>query len=172
MTEAKESQKLPGRGGTLHKKKRAQMFRAWVEKQSMRYVARVCSVGPPSAKRYRALDNWDERLQAIQKKARAQSDSREAERLAGLIGDVEDIRVGIVAALKLRFPKEGDRDSKPSTWFDLDKVVRLEEYLRGHPDARTEHVVDPLEALIRAVKEHDEKKEGGENNKQPLKSRD
>lgn len=138
--------------GEVDGRKRAQMFRAFVEKQSMRYVARVCSVSPRCVKRSREVDLWDKRLEAIQEKARARADGAEAERLAGLVERVTGLREKVVSRL------EGIVGSADLTVLDLDRIIRLEEYLRGHPDARREHVVDPIQFLIVAIREHDEKK--------------
>ena len=45
-----------------------EMFAAYTEKQTLRYVSRKCNVALQTVNRYRKLDSWDERIAKIQRK--------------------------------------------------------------------------------------------------------
>ena len=46
-----------------------EMFIAWQEKQTLRHVARKCTVSLPTVRRYKKLEKWDERLEVIKVRA-------------------------------------------------------------------------------------------------------
>lgn len=46
---------------------REMMFQTWCEVGNIREVSRVCGVARQTAKRYRELDNWDERYERLEK---------------------------------------------------------------------------------------------------------
>ena len=65
-----------------------EMFVAWQEKQTLRYVAQKCKVSLPTVRRYRDLENWADRLNKIQVTAKKKvndgiSDLRADQLLAG-----------------------------------------------------------------------------------------
>lgn len=62
--------------------KREEMFSFWQEKQSINYVSQKAQVSRRTADRYRAMDNWDQRLAKIRAKAQKKTDETAAERLS------------------------------------------------------------------------------------------
>ncbi len=52
-----------------------EMFVAWQEKPTLRYVARKCSVCVPTVRRYRDLGGWAERDKKIKVKAQRKADT-------------------------------------------------------------------------------------------------
>lgn len=67
----------------LSQSKIEQMWAAWLEKPSVRYVGRVCDVSRTTAQRYRMLGNWDSRRAEVVRRAEDKQDTKAAERLAG-----------------------------------------------------------------------------------------
>jgi alpha-D-ribose 1-methylphosphonate 5-triphosphate diphosphatase PhnM len=65
--------------GQIPQEKRIELFEAYCDRQSIQYVARVCSVSPTTALRYKRLDGWDERLKGITRKAEEKIDDSIAE---------------------------------------------------------------------------------------------
>jgi len=65
--------------GQIPQGKRIQIFQAYCDRQSIQHVARVCSVSPTTALRYKRLDGWDERLKGITRKAEEKIDDSIAE---------------------------------------------------------------------------------------------
>ena len=55
--------------------KREEMFLAWQEKQNINYVQVKCGFHHATIKKYRILDNWDERLRSIKVKATRKVDT-------------------------------------------------------------------------------------------------
>jgi hypothetical protein len=51
--------------GQIPQEKRIELFEAYCDRQSIQHVARVCSVCPTTALRYKRLDGWDERLREV-----------------------------------------------------------------------------------------------------------
>ncbi|MBL7107608.1 MAG: hypothetical protein ISS77_08405 [Phycisphaerae bacterium] len=49
------------------------MFSTWCDKQSERYVARMCGVSKTTVHKYRIKDNWDEKVRGIKKRAAEQA---------------------------------------------------------------------------------------------------
>lgn len=144
----------------LSTKQRAAMFKAFCAKQANSYVARTCKVSHTTVVRYRTVDNWDERWGKIQTRARAKAAATEARTMTAMIRNIGDIRANITKAL-LRL---SDPNIEPdASILDLDRIIRLEQYLKGHPDARTEIVESPLDFLSKMIREHDEK----QSNKEP-----
>ena len=141
----------------LSTKQRSSMFKAFCEKQANTYVAKKCKVSHTTVTRYRKIDKWDDRWEAIQQRARAKAAVKDARTIAKMIENVSDIRANITK--RLLSITEAD-DSKMTVW-DLDKIVRLEQFIKGHPDARTEIVESPIDFLAKMIREFDQKQKGG-----------
>lgn len=122
----------------LSEKKVNQMFNAFCEKQNNHYVSKKCQVNRSTVHKYRRLDKWDERFRQVKRKAQDEQDDRIAERLSKTLTDVSDIENRIAEKLK---EINIDRDS---TITSLDKIIRLEMFLRGKPDSRPERVDNQL----------------------------
>jgi len=136
----------------LQQKKIDQMFKVWVERQSVQYVSRKCSVSPTTVRRYKRLEDWDGRLAGIQQKAQAKQDDNLAKTLADNLKFVKYAKGKVIELMQA-----GGAVSKNPV-SDLDKMIRLELLLRGEADSRTDKVRNnelkdiPTEELIRMQK--------------------
>lgn len=114
----------------LTEQKQAEMFVVYCEKPSVRYVSQKCQVSRTTAGRYKAKDNWDKRLSEIKLKAEKKTDSQLAKRLA------ENLKIVRFAKAELVKKIQKGKDKSTSTYSELDKLIRLEEFLLGKPDSR------------------------------------
>ncbi|MFH1738391.1 MAG: hypothetical protein ABIH23_05240 [bacterium] len=137
-------------------RKRSSMFRSFCARQANIYVAKHCHISPTTVSRYRTIDNWDERWAEIEAIGRAAAAQEEARAVAKMISDVGDIRANIIKRL---IDITADDMHKITVW-DLDKIIRLEQFIKGHPDARTEIVESPLDSLSKMIREFDENFKG------------
>lgn len=64
----------------ISEKKMDAMFKAFCDHQSIRHVAKKCHVSPTTARRYRQIQNWDARVEEIEKKVQAIQDETEVQR--------------------------------------------------------------------------------------------
>lgn len=119
----------------LSQKTLDEMFKFWVEKQSIQFVASSCSVSRVTVRKYRQLLKWDTRLFNIQQDAQKKQDLSIAEALAANIKFAQYIKGKLIKRIKAI-----DDAMFHSTNFvsDFDKIVRLEMFLRGEADSRTE----------------------------------
>lgn len=116
-------------GKALSAQKREQMFKVYMANGTIQSVVRELPVSKPTAMKYKVTDNWDKRVAEIQKKAAKKADNTEANRLAGNLLIVKLAKEKLVAEIK--------KGIKSKTKVnDLDKLVRLEEFLSGSPDSR------------------------------------
>ena len=117
------------------------MFKAWCDDPCVQYVVKVCAVSRGAVSKYRVKDNWDARLKVIREKARTTLDNDEAKHTAETLKVIKSVRNVYVTSLvgttkcpsckaKVPVPK-----LKP-VFGDIDKIIRLEEFIRGKPDAR------------------------------------
>ncbi len=136
----------------LQQQKIDQMFKVWVERQSVEYVSRKCSVSPTTVRRYKRLHDWDSRLKSIQQKAQAKQDDNLAKVLSDNLKFVKYAKGKVIELMQAG----GTVSKNPVS--DLDKMIRLELLLRGEADLRTDKVRNnelknvPTEELIRMKK--------------------
>jgi len=127
-------------------KKRESMFRAWQEWQTLQYVARECSVSRTTARRYRKLDNWDERLRRIKSKAREKIDlgyARERADLLYVICKIRDIGIDeYIAKIKRNEPLN-------LSISELNTLIRLELFLNGESDSRPDSISQANVNMVR-----------------------
>ena len=116
----------------LTQKKLNSMFKAYCEKQSVRYVSRKCRCSHVTARKYRDLQGWDNRVAQIQHKAQEKQDESLADSLAQNLKVVQFAKDKILELIQA-----GGQVSK-SPAADLDKMIRLELLLRGEADSRIE----------------------------------
>ena len=136
----------------LSTKQRNAMFKAFCAKQANTFVATKCKVSHSTAIRYRRVDRWDERWEAIQTEARAKAAAKDARTHAAMIRNVGTIRANITKALLSLTNK---KTNPVATVLDLDRILRLEQFIKGHPDARTEIVESPIDFLAKMIREFD-----------------
>ena len=110
------------------------MWRAYKQHQSAYYVALTCSISETTARKYITNHNFAERFVKLQAKANEYVDDDQAKSLARAIENSANITTFIADAL---LDALKNKTFKPGT-ADYDRMVRLERYLRGEPDTRTE----------------------------------
>ncbi len=125
----------------LTQKKIDSMFKWYVERQSVLYVSRKCRVSPTTVKKYRRMQEWDNRLKGIQEKAQEKQDDTMADCLAANLKYVQFAKGKILEVITT----VGMGTTNPMS--DLDKAIRLELLLRGGEDRRSEIIIKLPEEL-------------------------
>jgi hypothetical protein len=123
-------------GKRLSSQKRAALWRAYKQRQTANYVATHCKVSPHTAEKYIKSLNFKDRYEKLLQKANEFVDESQAQSLANTLKPLANIRALLIKQL-LALLKEGELDSSIS---DVDRIIRLERYLRGEPDSRTEDI--------------------------------
>lgn len=112
------------------------MFAAYQEKQSIRYVSQKCHIHHSTVSKYCKSEHWDERLIEIRLKAQRQTDYSAEERLRTNAALLRTAKQAYRARLleKCKCPNCGNEVPVPGLIFkaaDIDKLIRLERYLFG-----------------------------------------
>ena len=132
----------------LSQEKTEAMWAAFLERQNNSFVSRKCRVSTTTVRRYRRLDNWDERYRKIQEETQKRSDETVAERRARSrkIIRAAIAQIGrLIAEGKLKYSA-----------MDLERLVRLDEFLDGLPEKKTlgdlpDRTSDILKEIIRRM---------------------
>ncbi len=120
-------------GIKLTKKKVGDMWKMFQAGFSAPAIARACSVSKGAVLTYRKTQKWVERRDAITERANAKADSEQVTLLAENMKIVRFAKGKLLEQLKKI--ADGEEISRmPVT--DLDKLIRLEEFLHGRPDSR------------------------------------
>jgi hypothetical protein len=125
----------------ITQKKRTEMLRAYCERRSVQYVARVCSVSPTTALRYKRLDKWDQRLRRVSKKAEEKIDDSLAEMQARQVRQARAVQAkALQKILEMGFksPK-----AAADAYF---KATQEERVIRGEPSHRLNVVQEQMVA--------------------------
>lgn len=123
-------------GKRLSPQKRAALWRAYKQRQTANYVATHCKVAPHTAEKYIKSLNFKERYEKLLQKVNEFVDEDQAQSLANTLRPLANIRALLIKQL-LTHVKEGGLDASVC---DIDKIIRLERYLRGEPDSRIEDI--------------------------------
>ena len=123
-------------GKSLSTQQIAALWRAYKIRQNANFVATHCRVSRHTAAKYILNHNFAQRFVKLQAKANDILDDDQAKSLARAIENSANINTFIADAL-LEALK--NKTFKPGT-ADYDRMVRLERYLRGEPESRTEDV--------------------------------
>lgn len=109
-----------------------ELWQAWQQKQSLRYVSQMCNVSKQTVTRYRIKENWDERLSKIKKQVQEKADMKQSEQNAKYLKIAESTinqyakTLGETAARTC--PKCGEVINVPKiiiTPLHFEKMVRL-----------------------------------------------
>lgn len=136
----------------LSQEKIEAMWAAYLECQTNHSVAQKCQISRATVRRYRRLQNWDERIRKIQEETQKRSDETVAERRAR---SRKIIRAAIaqigrqIAEGKLKYSAG-----------DLERMVRLDEWLDGLPEKK--NLGDLPNRTSEILKEIIHRMEGGE----------
>ena len=121
---------------SLTAQKKAALFRAYKQRQTANYVAIRCNVSPHTAEKYIRTLQFKTRLEKLLLKANEFVDEDQAKSLANTIRPIANMRVRLLDRI-LKQIKKGELDASIA---DVDRLIRLERYLRGEPESRTEDV--------------------------------
>ena len=120
-------------GIKLTKKKVDQMWKMFAAGFSAPAISRACSVSKGAVLTYRRKHKWVERRDKITERADKKADDAQVSLLAENMKIVRFAKGKLLDQLKAI--ADGAEISKmPVT--DLDKLIRLEEFLHGRPDSR------------------------------------
>ena len=120
-------------GVKLSKKKVAQMWAMFQSGVSCQAIGRAVSVSRPTVMRYKRIEKWVARRDKITERANTKADTEQVSLLAENMKIVRFAKGKLLEQLKMI--ADGQEISKmPVT--DLDKLIRLEEFLHGRPDSR------------------------------------
>ena len=127
--------------GQLPQTKRVEMFEAYCDRRSVQHVARVCSVSPTTALRYKRLDGWDQRLKGITRKAEEKIDDSIAEMR---VRQAKQARAVQAKALQ-KIVADGFKTSRAAAdaYF---KAAQEERVTRGEPSDRFNLVQEQMVA--------------------------
>jgi len=112
----------------------AALWRAYKIRQTANYVGTHCHVSHNTATKYIRNHNFAERYAKLQAKANEFLDEDQAKSLANTLRPLANVRAILLETLLAHY-KQGDFEA---TISDVDKIVRLERYLRGEPESHTE----------------------------------
>lgn len=118
----------------LSKQKKAALWRAYKQSQSAHYVSIKCAVSRNTATKYIRDLNFAERYAKLLAKANEFVDEDQAVSLANTLKPLANARVLLLDQLLAQI-KKGELEASVA---DVDKIVRLERFLRGEPESRTE----------------------------------
>ena len=118
----------------LSRQKIAALWRAYKQHPSAHYVATVCMVSPHTAQKYIREHKFADRLAKLQERANEIVDEDQALSLANTLKPLANARALLLGEL-LALIKKGELEASVA---DVDKIVRLERFLRGEPESRTE----------------------------------
>jgi len=112
----------------------AALWRAYKIRQTVSFVAKHCDVSWGTAEKYIRDHNFAQRFAKLQAKANEFLDEDQAKSLARDLKNITNIKSFIADAL---LDALKNKTFKPGT-ADYDRILRLERYLRGEPESRTE----------------------------------
>jgi len=111
-------------------KQREQMFKAYLEKQSMHYVYKKTGISKSTIKRYKNIDQWDKRINMILEK--------QWEQEAASIAKIRLENLSLVRELKDQLIQKAKANEIDFNKIDvaIDKLIRLELLLLGEADSK------------------------------------
>jgi len=122
--------------GALSSKKRLEMFLAYCQTETIDGVKKLCNVHWLTAKKYKEIDKWDKRLAELKRKALKREEDKVVKRLK------ENLEIVRFAKNRLYEKIKSGEDKTASTYADLDRLIRLEQFLEGGPDSRPVHQIE------------------------------
>jgi len=123
-------------GRWLTTQKKAALWRAYKQRQTANYVATRCEISPHTAEKYIKVLAFKARLEKLASKANEYVDEDQALSLANTIKPIANIRVRLLERIQTQI-RDGELNASIA---DIDKLIRLERYLRGEPESRTEDI--------------------------------
>lgn len=108
------------------------MFILYVSNPVVQFVANSLHVSRTTVAKYRDKENWDSRRDQIIRDVRKRDDNVAGKALA------ENLKVVRFAKAILVKKIQSKKAKSTSTYAELDRMIRLEGFLLGQPDSRTE----------------------------------
>lgn len=109
----------------------AKMWGLFSQGISERTIAQKLHISVPTVVKYRRRDKWDSRRQQILHKAQAKADEQQVTLLAANMQIVKVAKQKLFDQIKAKAKGESR-----TPYSDLDRIIRLEEFLQGRPDSR------------------------------------
>lgn len=135
----------------LTQAKREKMFQCWCQNQTLVFIQKKFGYSEPTIRKFRKLDDWDARFNKIRTKAQTKLDKKEVDYTVEQLKIVKNVKNAYLTCLIGKTPCPHCKKSVPvpkldPKFADIDKIIRLEELLRGKPDSRPD-IGRTLEAL-------------------------
>lgn len=109
------------------------MWHLFREGCSVASISRKCRVSHTTVRKYRRKERWDNRRDDIIRKAQEKADKKQVSLLAENMKHVQVAKSKLMDQINA-VVKNAELSKTPIS--DLDKLIRLEEFLHGRPDSR------------------------------------
>jgi len=134
-------------GVKLKPEKVEKLWQMYADGSSIQSISRKFKVSHVTIRKYRDQNGWIERKDKIYKKANVKADKASVNLLAENLKLVRFAKAQIISEIQSAAKIKGARTTK-TPYADLDKIVRLEQFLGGGADSRPD-VPQPKEELAK-----------------------
>ena len=121
----------------LSYQKKGALWRAYKQRPTASYVANTCGVSWHTANKYIRELNFPQRLANLHALANTMVDKDQATDLVEELKTVANVKT-LVSDDLIEAYKNKELRIAPLSTADYDRLVRLERYLRGEPESRTQ----------------------------------
>ncbi len=121
------------KGVKLGRDKVDQMWKMFQAGISCLSIGNALSISRPTVLKYKRAEKWIERRDAITQRANTKADNAQVSLLAENMRNVKLAKDKLIA--QITKVKDGKQLTRTPI-SDLDKLIRLEEFLHGRPDSR------------------------------------
>jgi len=121
-------------GIPVSREKRNEMRESYVKDRNCARISQEFRVSEPTVRKYRDEDKWDEYAEKIEQKTDELTINQTAKRRAKAL-------VMVNAALSKMAKDLAGKDTIAFSSAELDRLLRLAEYLAGNPDSRNESIL-------------------------------
>jgi len=125
-----KAKKKPNAGKALTAEKREKMFQVYFKHGTVQSVIKECTIHKTTANKYKKVDGWEHRAEEIRREAVKTANKKNASQV------VKSLNLAMYTLKKLMEEIEKDGVESKSKVHDLDKLLRLIEFLGGSPDSR------------------------------------
>lgn len=124
-------------GKTFTPSKIEKIKAAWLIHRNASTVSKLMSISKATVNKYRKTGGWDKLAEKISKEADKKLVKKLGKQMADNLSIVGEVKAMVLKALR-RFH---DNDELIPSVNDLDKIIRLEEFVQGNPDSRPDSSV-------------------------------
>lgn len=136
-TKKEKKPKPAGWGKTLKPDKIQAMKKAWLIHRNDSTVSKLLTVSKVTIRKYKKLGNWQALADKADEKVNQAIVEKASKNTIDNINIIEDVKNWIYITLKKLY----ESNSFEPTVGDLDKALRLIEFLKGNPDSRPDSSV-------------------------------